>query len=201
MKNFGICTAGTEEQFEAALRELANPGQPFVYCEIGVAHCETWRAVCEILSETGALWRTIGIDPWIYAFEAYQKGIEPLYGIDRALMLVQTREEAFATEMERIGPRLDFVFIDGCHGKPCAIGDFLAVESLVVPGGLVVFHDFGPDSQGTEMQTHCLQPVGVREATADLRLLQDMRPGWSRLPDWVGDKSRNGATCGCFQRL
>lgn len=199
---FGILTDGTEEAFEQALRERAKDGQPFVYCEIGVCQCETWLAVCQILEQTKSDWKTIGIDPWVYAYEAYQKRIEPLFKPDKALMLTQTRQQAFWTERHQIGNRLDFVFIDGCHASPCVKGDFLAVEPLVVPGGLVVFHDFGPDSQVADPQPHCNRDrIEVREATMELGLLPETRPGWKRLPDWVGDKTKNGATCGCFQKL
>lgn len=195
---FGICTAGTEEAFEQALLERAKPDEPFVYLEIGVAHCETWQTVCEILNRTGARWRTIGIDPWVHAFEAYRRRIEPEFNPAKALLLAQTREEAFRTEQARIGDNLDFVFIDGCHAKPCVMGDFLAVEPLVRPGGLVVFHDLA-GSDG--FQQHCQQAMGVKEGLTELGLLDGSRPGWKRLDDWVGDGARNGATCGVFEKV
>lgn len=214
---FGICMDGVEDKFEQSLIALAkwcepslysncldnkydhpHGNHPFVYLEIGTAYAETWLAVCQILSRTNANWRTIGIDPWEPALENYKIRIEPVFA-DKAILINKTREEAFRDDMELIGPRLDFVFIDGCHAKPCVMGDFLAVEPLVVPGGLVVFHDFGPQSSG--MQSHCNQPLAVREATIELGLFGRHRPGWTQLLDWRGDKERNGATCGVFKKL
>lgn len=196
----GICLAGVEDQFERALRDRAKDGQPFVYAEIGVAHCDSWIEVCHVLSTTNSNWRTIGIDNWVHAFENYQQKIAPEFSPDKALLLVQTREEAFATEKERIGDRLDFVFIDGCHTKKCVMGDFLAVEPLVVPGGLVVFHDFDFIDKG--LQTHCnIYENGVIPAAEELGLMSNCRPGWKRLPDWIADASKNGCNCGCFQRV
>lgn len=198
--------AGLEDQFERALRERAKEGEPFVYAEIGTAHADTWLSVCRVLQTTDAQWRTVGVDPWVPAFESYQQKIAPEFGPDKALLLVQTREEAFATEKERIGDRLDFVFIDGCHTKQCVMGDFLAVEPLVVPGGLVVFHDMDENDKG--VQTHCgIRENGVIPALRELGLLgdsgivDDMRPGWKRLPDWIADEAKNGANCGVFEKL
>lgn len=196
----GICLQGVEEQFERALRERAKDGEPFVYFECGVANCDTWLSVCQVLSTTGALWRTLGCDPWVHALEAYQKKIEPTFPLSKALMFVQSREQAFATEKERIGDRLDFVFIDGCHTKKCVMGDFLAVEPLVVPGGLVVFHDWDNNDKG--FQTHCgINENGVLAGAAELGLLPISRNGWKQLPDWIADTSKNGCHCGVFEKL
>lgn len=203
----GICMGGLEEVFERTLLERAKQDQPFVFLEIGTAHCDTLQSVCRLLATTKAQWRTIAIDPWTYSFEAYMQKIAPEFSPEKALMLVQTREEAFSTEKERIGDRLDFVFIDGCHTKRCVMGDFLAVEPLVVPGGLVVFHDF--DTQDKGFQSHCgINENGVMAAAEELGLLlndsrddRTVRPGWKRLPTWIADASKNGANCGCFLKL
>lgn len=195
----GICCSGLEDQFERALRERAKDWQSFVYCEIGTAHADTWLSVCRFLDHTEAQWRTIGIDPWVHAFENYHNKIAPEFGPDKALLLVQTREEAFATEKERIGDRLDFVFIDGCHARLCVMEDFVSVEPLVVSGGLVVFHDI--DQPPGDIQTHCNADQDVKGALEHLGLWQNVRPGWRRLPDWQADKTKNGFSCGVFERL
>ncbi len=195
----GICLSGVEENFERALRERATDGQPFVYLELGTANAETWFPVLLLLQETDAKWRTIGIDPATYAFENYYKKIAPYFTTDEALMLVQTREQAFTTEKDRIGNRLDFVFIDGCHSQKCAMADFLSVEPLVVPGGLVVFHDI--EQVPGEIQEHCNAPRGVREALEELGLWKNTRPGWKRLPDWTCDKTKNAFSCACFEKV
>lgn len=197
--NLGICCSGLEDQFERALRERAKDDQSFVFMEIGTAHCDTLASVCKVLATTKAQWRVVAIDPWQYACENYMKKISPEFGPDKALLLVQTREQAFATEKERIGDRLDFVFIDGCHAKPCVIGDFLSVEPLVVPGGLVVFHDTNQPPGG--IQEHCNAQPDVQGALEELGLWNDTLAGWKRLPDWIADASKNGFNCGVFQRV
>lgn len=191
---------GLEEVFERTILERAKPDQPFVFLEIGTAHCDTLQSVCRLLATTKAQWRVIAVDPWTYAVENYQEKIAPEFGPDKALLLVQTREEAFATEKERIGDRLDFVFIDGCHTRACVMGDFLSVEPLVVPGGLVVFHDADEIDKG--IQTHCgIRENGVIPALTELGLYDDSRPGWKRLPDWIADASKIGFNCAVFLRL
>lgn len=193
----GICLQGVEAEFEHALRERAKAKEPFVFMEIGTAHCETWLNVCRLLATTKANWRTIGIDPSPDALDAYKLRIEPEFGHDRALLLVRTREGAFAAENERIGNRLDFVFIDGCHAKLCVMGDFFSVEPLVVRGGLVVFHDTDQPAGG--IQPHCNAGADVKGALEELGLWQDSRPGWKRLPDWTCDKTKNAFSCAVFQ--
>lgn len=195
----GICLEGCEEQFERALRERAKDHQAFVYVEIGTAQADTWLNVCRVLRTTNSFWRTIGIDPSPDALDSYTRKIEPEFNHIEALMLVETREKAFETEIGRIGKWLDFVFLDGCHSKKCVIGDFEAVEPLVVLGGLVVFHDI-EDVDG-DLQMHCMAPRGVRKGLEELGLWQNTRPGWKRLPDWQCDKTKNAFSCACFEKL
>lgn len=185
----GICLEGTEEKFEAALRERAKPWQSFVYLEIGVAQCGTFDAVASILNDTPAMWRAIGIDPSPETRELFDRKY-----CGRAHLITATREEAFRDHRDKIGDRLDFVFVDGCHSEPCATGDFLAVEPLVVPGGLVVFHDCRIGIGGR--QPHCQMEPGVIPALEKLGLLDASRPGWNRLPDW-----NSVWPCGVFEKI
>lgn len=195
----GICCDGLEEAFERAILERAKPNEPFVFMEIGTAYCETFLSVCRILEERKALWRAIAIDPWDKAMDAFLSKIQSEFPIEKALMFCVTREVAFATERKRIGNRLDFVFIDGCHSKKCVMGDFQAVEPLVVPRGIVVFHDI-EDVPG-EIQMHCNAERGVREGLEELGLWNQTRPGWKRLPDWQCDKTKNAFSCAVFEKV
>lgn len=194
MRAFGICLEGTEEKFEAALRERAQAGKPFVYLEIGLAQCGTFQAVTSILHDTGADYRAIGIDPAPATREIFDRS----FGGHRVHLITGTREEAFRDHRDKIGDRLDFVFVDGCHSEPCATGDFLAVEPLVVPGGLVVFHDCWNGPAG--IQPHCQMDLGVIPALKKLGLFDDTRPGWKRLPDWTTDMTKNAWPCGVFTK-
>src|SRR5688572_23451118 len=71
--NLGICMAGLEPHFERALRTRFKPGHPFHYVEIGVAYCQTLRAVVDVLSDMGEGWTATGIDPWDAAREHFLK--------------------------------------------------------------------------------------------------------------------------------
>ena len=74
--------------------------------------------------------------------------------------------------------KLGAVMIDACHGKPCVMADFAAVEPHVVEGGIVMFHDAGRKEQGVDVQPHCNEPINVRAAIDHLGLWTNERPGW-----------------------
>ena len=191
---FGICLDGTEAQFEQALRERAKAGAPFTYLEIGVAKCGTFQTVCSILQSTGADWRAIGIDPAPETREIFDRVMknEP-----RAQLITATREEAFRDHADKISPVVNFAFIDGCHSEKCAMEDFEAVEPLVPPGGLAVFHDFADIEY--DLEPHCQAPRKVVAAVTKLGLLDNSRPGWWRLADWTTDpKVPEAQPCGVF---
>jgi hypothetical protein len=109
-------------------------------------------------------------------------------------LLSETREQAFA----QWNQFLDFVFIDGCHGKPCVMGDFQACEPWVNKGGLVVFHDFGERSVG-QLQPHCNGPSNVVGALKELGLLDGSKEEWVQ-GCWFGDRAKMGADCAVFER-
>lgn len=190
----GICMDGVEAQFENALMEMAHAGQPFGYVEIGVAYCQTMAAVVEVLKATGAMWSAVGVDPAPFAREHFNRCMANEH--PAAYLLNIDREAAF----RRWSLPIDFCLIDGCHGPACVNGDFLSVEPHVKIGGLVIFHDFGTASVG-QHQPHCQAPSNVCGAVETLGLLDGTRPCWKRLPDWIGDHSRNGADCGVFRRI
>lgn len=195
MKPFGICMAGCEERFEALLKEQATTAADtlFTYLEIGVAYAGTFKAVHDILVETGRAFEMIGIDPGDYG------ALEKAAKWPNVKMLKMTREDAFRRNLVS---RMDFAFIDGCHSKKCVKEDFLAVEKLIKPGGIVVFHDFGIDSVGAGLPPHCLtEKTDVRGAAEELQLLPCTRPGWEMLGEWQGDKARQGFDCGVYRKL
>lgn len=205
LPEFGICTAGLEAEFVKALRERALPGREFNYVEIGVAYCQTMRAVADTLAQTEAKWTVTGIDPWPVALEQYSQRFEvdlkTAQGASRIRFWELERETVFRHFWGSLhNHQIHFAFIDGCHSRQCVMGDFLDVEKFAVPGALVVFHDFGEESVGTSFQPHCGVQADVRGAVKELGLFDESRPGWKRLPDWIGDKTRQGADCGVFER-
>lgn len=196
---FGICMTGVEEKFELALRERATRGQPFVYLEIGTALFGTFKSACTILESTGADWKAIGIDPSKESREAFESlRAGSLAASQRVTFISGTREEAFREHGDKIGDKLHFVFIDGCHSEGCATGDFLAVEPLVQSGGLVVLHDHWPGPSG--LQPHCRAELGVIPAVQKLGLFDNSRTGWWRLPDWETTVPNNWP-CGCYEKV
>lgn len=92
--------------------------------------------------------------------------------------------------------------IDGCHGKNCVATDFLLLEPLIVPGGYVMFHDFGADQidQPQAPPDHC-EFVGVHHACEDLGLLNNSRSGWMFVQTIIGEKHNGSADMGVFQKL
>lgn len=90
---------------------------------------------------------------------------------------------------------VDFCFIDGCHGKPCVTADFLGIEPLIRPGGIVCFHDTSPECQDRHFQPHCQTGIDARAAVRELGLLDDRRPGWLKFNETSGDQSKGGHGC------
>lgn len=194
--NLGICMAGLEDEFEKALARMpaGNPIVPFRYVEIGVAYCQTFAAVVEWLRANSSEWRAAAIDPSELAKDHFER-----LGYEQEANVVWfnlSREEAFIGWSSPI----HFCLIDGCHSRKCVMEDFQSVEPWMTPGGLVVFHDFEPERVGTDVQPHCGMTQDVRGAVEELGLLDGSRPGWRRLPDWKGDRTKDGADCGVFER-
>lgn len=191
LKPMGICWDGAEEQFEELLKTVATKHPHFHYVEVGVAYCQTFYAVYQILCESNHPdFKLSGID----LHPLPQAGQEPLFCDPRA-----TLYKGQAGYWLPLLPPIHFALIDGCHAEPCVTNDFLAIEKLFVSGTVVIFHDFQQLAQGGDYQPHCGQMIGVRRATELLGLLNGSRPNWKRLPDLHGDPSRNGADCGVFQ--
>ena len=94
---------------------------------------------------------------------------------------------------------INFAFIDGCHGKNCGIGDFLAIEKHIKTGSIVCFHDSNELAQGKHLQPHCQTGIAIREAIIELGLLSEERPNWRKLADVDGIGENHG--CAIFQYI
>lgn len=189
----GICMDGGEEHFLSLIEDQALAAERFLYVEIGVAHGQTLRGVWErvkVIPDAAVVglelptW--VGLDAIEKAFEGEPFVMGPDESIPlpgRATVYLKPSTEAL------IGwPRpIDVAFIDGCHGAPCVMADFLALEPLIKPDGLVIFHDAGANEQGSDLQPHCQLPIGVRAALWELNLyripyskdIHCTRPGWT----------------------
>jgi hypothetical protein len=211
--NFGICLDGCEEAMERHLRRAVAKTQNPTYLEIGVAQGTTLTAMAFILRECSSDWTAVGIDlPNGYSLvqndilsNAAKRKLsldiqEKIYGFvlpaKNQVTVYLKNSQAFLRE--NWDHPIHFAFIDGCHGKPCVTSDFELVEKFVPAGGIVVFHDFGPDSVG-EPQPHC----GLGNtfgACQELGLMDGARSGWKYIETVVGDKSKIGRDIGVFEK-
>lgn len=104
---------------------------PACYLEIGV---ETGQSLRLARPPT----RAIGIDP------APQVGDAPFAAATEILPLTS---QDFLTDSSRataLVGGIDFAFIDGDHRFPTVLADFLELERLMAPGGVIALHDVWP---------------------------------------------------------
>lgn len=176
---------GMEGQWEKLIEImlLRTPtARPFTYLEIGVASCETLRAVRGMLEDRKREALIVGIDPEPRVIES-----EVIQALSQDVLKDWTTQ-------------IDLCLIDGCHCYDCCRKDFELVEPHIQNGGVILFHDAAPDQQGVALPKH--GSMEVLRAITELGLADDTRPGWLRLPDWPGDRSRkNVADMASFLRL
>ncbi len=223
-RRFGIRLGGCEKPLEDLIKQHSAtlpPDHVYTLIEVGSAGCVTLRAFSDILREArGESWRAVGFDLTLdKAWSVNMDEVRASFGgtLDRVGTLGGEVGVALMRGMQlwlcadpraylrdRFSDRIDFAFIDGCHGK-CAGLDFLAIESKVTPGGLVVFHDYGELEQGSDYQSHCREFISVRSYVHRLGLNPPgpgVRKGWC----WVGEikGSRHwggdGNSCAVVQR-
>ncbi len=186
------------------------------YIEIGVFDGITLAEVAaRIAYNRGDSWRAIGIDvPQCrhettrqhsqekgLTFEVVRTALRKAPKWDRVTLVLKDSHTFLGEYGASVGP-VHLALIDGCHGKQCVSLDFLLLEPMIVPGGYVMFHDFGADQIGQEQcpPDHC-PIVGVHDACASLGLLDNTRDGWRFVQTIIGDKSAGSADMGVFQRL
>jgi hypothetical protein len=189
--------AGNEQPFCDALDEAIKslqPGEPFIYLEVGVGNGDTMLAVASWLNQRDIPYFIIGIDLPEYSGTARNLGWN-------TIKCDGSTEEYHPMNISYVGAdhfllktflKANFIFIDGCHGSPCATHDFLLAEKVISDGGVICFHDTDPNCQGQHFQNHCQMPIDVRKAVEDLGLIDDSRPNWAKICETWGDKARGG---------
>ncbi len=186
------------------------------YLEIGVSDGITLSEIALRLSTQSAAWRAIGIDLPDCRHEttrrhSQEKGLtfklirdfrKPANPEWKTVTFILKDSHAFLSDDFNPWSEIHLALIDGCHGKPCVSLDFLLIEPLIVPGGYVMFHDFGADQIGQDQAPpdHC-PVVGVHDACASLGLLDNTREGWRFVQTIIGDKAAGSADMGVFQKL
>jgi hypothetical protein len=205
---------GLEARIEFHARQIAEQFDEITYVEIGVAEGTTLSAIGMILKESGKKWRAIGVElPNGYSFSrertqqvAAQRHlvldfVTPNCSIVHPPWNVVTvyfkDSQTFLTEFWQ--EPIHFALIDGCHGKPCVITDFIAVEAFAADGAVVMFHDFNIEQRGMS-QPHCRDGCDVYGACQELGLLSGNRAGWKMLEVATADRAIGGWDMGLFKK-
>lgn len=149
----------------------------FRYVEIGIGPGITLRTVARLLASMEDLdaYECYGVD--IGGLNT--PGAKREFYDGRNVSLHFEGSESFLRDFDQ---DIDYLFIDGCHGYPCVLRDFVLAEPLMAWGSIVCFHDAGWYCQGVASHDHCDRGVEVRKALADLRLLGRNAPRseWTR---------------------
>jgi hypothetical protein len=169
----GILMDGGEESFLSAIKSaLFDTHTIRTYLEIGVAYGETIVGVWEGTKHLDAR-KIYGIE--LPEWPSWNEIKMRVDGKPEIAVIAGRSTEVLA---HWPFGKLSAVLIDACHGKPCVMADFLAVEPHVADGGIVMFHDAGRKEQGVDVQPHCNQPISVRLAIDELGLWTNERAGW-----------------------
>lgn len=190
-EQWGLCMQGNETMFVDCLHEVsatrqAGDREPFHYVEIGFAGGQTLHAVGQVLSQLGKPFRLTGYDladGWSLDLATAESLLKPT-GWNYKLNTVSGRVNLLAQPKKL---NIDLAFIDGCHGAPCVVADFIAVSAHLRPGGMVIFHDASANCQGYHMQPHCGTGIDVRAALNQLGLLENWLPGWKLVGETQAD--------------
>lgn len=227
-RRWGLRLDGCGAPLEDLIRQQLAIYHPAAYTliEIGSAGCVTLRAFADILREAGApQWRAVGFDltldkAWSVSMDEVRQSFAGLpwqvyEGVTAEEMVINVAllsEMSLCllhhprTQLVQFPTFIDFVFIDASHGKSSGL-DFLAIESKVVPGGLVVFHDYGEAEQGTDWQSADREFISVRSYVHRLGLNTPspngvLRKGWRFVGEIKGSRhwGGDGNSCAVVQR-
>lgn len=207
MQGMGAAVLGYVDQVAEMFPEVT-------YVEIGVGYAITLAAIAYRLRARCDKWRAIGVElPNNYNRKQIEKqaalnGLEvkPIQHFhqpvnpqwNRLSIVLRNSQQFLGENFAPEGP-VHMALIDGCHGKSCATMDFLLLEPMIAPKGIVMFHDFGEDQIG-QYQPHC-GSLDVRGACKDLALLDNNRPGWKFVDCIIGDKNAGSGDMGVFQKV
>src|SRR5215472_1369641 len=214
MTAFGWGMNGMEDKLERIAKSITGQFDEITYVEIGVAEGVTLSAIAQLLKGNCKRWRAIGVELANgYSFNQQRteeimarryldlEFVSPNGNVQRPrwnqVTVYFKDSQSFLTELWQ--EPIHFALIDGCHGKPCVILDFIALEAWMVDGGIILMHDIGEDQIGLH-QPHCTGGINVRGACYDLGLLANKRPGWKFTEEIKADKSNGGWDMGVFEK-
>jgi hypothetical protein len=211
----GIAMNGLEERVLDITKGVAAHFNEITYVEIGVGEGTTLTAIARTLKDSGKKWRAIGIElvnGYSFNLEHTRKSaaqrevnlnfvtpngsiVHPLW---ETVTIYFKDSQGFLTEIWQ--EPIHFALIDGCHGKPCVILDFLALEAFMAPNGVVMFHDFSQDQVG-QAQPHCIGGIDVRGACQDLGLTNGKRANWKFDETLIADRTKGGWDMAIFKKI
>lgn len=74
---------------------------------------------------------------------------------------VDIRAGKSRTMLKRIGGKFDFAYIDGSHTALDVITDAVLVWPLILPGGIVIFDDYGWNGGGKQLPEHKKPTIAI----------------------------------------
>jgi predicted O-methyltransferase YrrM len=127
---FSIDSAIRPRELKALLR-LADGRKEIVELGTGTA----WSAIALALDEPGRR---------VVTYDSYRRPEREAY-LDRAWPNVRGRiefREAHDTSGPQVGESVEFLFVDSGHDRESVLSAFVAWRGSLVPGAIVVFHDY-----------------------------------------------------------
>lgn len=197
-KKFGLSMEGCEETILKAADlaiEHTRDWHPFEYLEIGTASGQTFSAIADYLRKICSKENIFctGLDipgGWSLNENEFYTNTEGQQSFTK-LILMNSR-----LFLRTTWKRFNFALIDGCHCRKCVKSDFFLLAPLMVPGGIVVFHDTSPGCQGIHPQPICNEPINVRQALIELGLYGNELEGWEVITEVT-----EGHGCSVFQKV
>lgn len=115
--------------------------RPSLTVEVGMANGLSTLFIASALRENEQ-GRHVAIDPFqVTAWRSAGIALLRYAGLSDYVELVEKHSHQALPELERMGHRAQFVFIDGSHLFDFVIADFLCADRILDVGGLIVFDD------------------------------------------------------------
>lgn len=170
----GILFEHDWDRLRDSVRHVASrsEGEPLNFVEIGVDAGLTSRDLMDTILSWTNHFTYYGIDlrPAPEAVAEF-----PQYRHIQALS-----REAFGA----VPGKLNWVLVDGCHCAQCVAWDAVHYGLSLVSGGLMVFHDASPLTQGLDPQTYG-ELEGIHDQAEAAKGIQVRKFLDGGLPDWL----------------
>lgn len=121
------------------------------FVELGVLHAQTTENIFKVLDAFGCGGPLLSVDSAKSSEQQYHSRKFPpsVYGVFKRLLSWEAASAVAIT-----GYRVAWIFIDACHCFDCVSRDIAAWAPLVVPGGVMAFHDSGQEQIDAKQLVH-----------------------------------------------